>query len=127
MNASKSILACEIARTRHQRLLAARRFVDRDCCDAVSGGIRRLGNSDRPPIAAASSPASSSAPSATVYLGLLQPGQQILRRDGDLFPLRRQAFRGSGKTAGDCARMCVHGGAAFALVDGDKTYLLDGD
>lgn len=32
-----------------------------------------------------------------------------------------------GKTAGDCARQCVIGGAAFALVDGDKTYQLDGD
>ena len=32
-----------------------------------------------------------------------------------------------GKTAGDCARQCVHGGATFALVDGDKTYVLDGD
>jgi len=31
------------------------------------------------------------------------------------------------QTAGDCARRCVHGGAAFALVDGDKTYRLDGD
>ena len=32
-----------------------------------------------------------------------------------------------GKTASDCARQCVRGGAAFALVDGDKTYRLDGD
>lgn len=32
-----------------------------------------------------------------------------------------------GKTAADCVRICVHGGAGFALVDGDKTYLLDGD
>ena len=32
-----------------------------------------------------------------------------------------------GKSASDCARECVHGGAAFALVDGDKTYQLDGD
>lgn len=32
-----------------------------------------------------------------------------------------------GQTAGDCTRHCVHGGAAFALVDGDKTYRLDGD
>ncbi len=32
-----------------------------------------------------------------------------------------------GKTAGDCTRQCVHGGATFALVDGDKTYALDGD
>ena len=32
-----------------------------------------------------------------------------------------------GKTAGDCTRQCVHGGATFALVDGDKTYVLDGE
>jgi len=32
-----------------------------------------------------------------------------------------------GKAASDCVRACVHGGAAFALVDGDETYLLDGD
>jgi hypothetical protein len=32
-----------------------------------------------------------------------------------------------GRTAADCTRICVHGGAQFALVDGDKTYLLDGD
>ena len=32
-----------------------------------------------------------------------------------------------GRTAADCVRICVHGGASFALVDGDKTYVLDGD
>lgn len=32
-----------------------------------------------------------------------------------------------GKSAADCARQCVHFGATFALVDGDRTYLLDGD
>lgn len=32
-----------------------------------------------------------------------------------------------GKTAADCSRSCVHGGAQFALVEGEKTYLLDGD
>jgi hypothetical protein len=32
-----------------------------------------------------------------------------------------------GKTAMDCTRECVHGGATFALVNGDKTYQLDGD
>ncbi len=31
------------------------------------------------------------------------------------------------KTAGDCTLQCVRGGATFALVDGDKTYVLDGD
>jgi hypothetical protein len=32
-----------------------------------------------------------------------------------------------GKTAADCTRACVHGGAEFALVDGDKIYRLEGD
>jgi hypothetical protein len=32
-----------------------------------------------------------------------------------------------GRTAADCARICVRTGARLALVDGDKTYLLDGD
>jgi hypothetical protein len=32
-----------------------------------------------------------------------------------------------GKTASDCARVCVHGGSGFALVDGDKMYRLEGD
>jgi hypothetical protein len=33
----------------------------------------------------------------------------------------------SGRTAGDCSRVCVRGGANFALVQGEKTYLLDGN
>jgi hypothetical protein len=32
-----------------------------------------------------------------------------------------------GETASDCTRICVHGGAKFALVDGEKVYLLEGD
>jgi hypothetical protein len=32
-----------------------------------------------------------------------------------------------GQSAASCTRACVHGGATFALVDGDVTYLLDGD
>jgi hypothetical protein len=32
-----------------------------------------------------------------------------------------------GKSAGDCSRECVHAGAAFALIDGEQTYTLDGD
>lgn len=30
-------------------------------------------------------------------------------------------------TAATCTRVCVHGGASFALVGADMTYLLDGD
>ena len=31
------------------------------------------------------------------------------------------------RSASTCVRVCVHGGAAFALVRDDRTYLLDGD
>ena len=31
------------------------------------------------------------------------------------------------RTAANCTLTCVHGGAKFALVDGDKLYQLDGD
>ena len=30
-------------------------------------------------------------------------------------------------SASNCVRVCVHGGAAFALIDDDSLYLLDGD
>jgi hypothetical protein len=32
-----------------------------------------------------------------------------------------------GRSASDCVRICVHTGAQFTLVDGEKTYMLDGD
>jgi hypothetical protein len=32
-----------------------------------------------------------------------------------------------GSNAADCTRKCVHAGASFALVDGDNTYLLEGN
>jgi uncharacterized low-complexity protein len=32
-----------------------------------------------------------------------------------------------GMAAGDCTRVCVHGGEHFALVDGEKTYTLEGE
>ena len=31
------------------------------------------------------------------------------------------------RTASNCTLTCVHGGAGFALIDGDKLYQLDGD
>lgn len=31
------------------------------------------------------------------------------------------------KNASDCVRICVHGGAQFALLDGDAVYILEGD
>ena len=32
-----------------------------------------------------------------------------------------------GQAPATCSRACVHGGASFVLIDGDVTYLLDGD
>ena len=31
------------------------------------------------------------------------------------------------QAAGDCTRVCVHGGDQFALVDGEKMYVLEGE
>lgn len=31
-----------------------------------------------------------------------------------------------GKSAGDCTRLCVHSGEQFALVDGEKMFVLQG-
>lgn len=33
----------------------------------------------------------------------------------------------SGKSAAECSRSCVYSGSQFALVEGETTYLLDGD
>ncbi|HUD68005.1 MAG TPA: hypothetical protein VMQ17_25710 [Candidatus Sulfotelmatobacter sp.] len=32
-----------------------------------------------------------------------------------------------GATATDCARLCIRGGASFSFVNGDHTYLLEGE
>jgi len=34
---------------------------------------------------------------------------------------------GSGKSSAECARACVHNGAKYALVNGDKSYALEGN
>ena len=54
------------------------------------------------------------------------PRSQSSRGNGDLLALRRETLARLGKTAVDCSITCVRGGATFALVDGDKIYLLDG-
>ena len=38
---------------------------------------------------------------------------------------RHSAARG--KNPADCTRICAHDGASFALVDGEKTYMLEGE
>ena len=66
----------------------------------------------------AAAPPQNTAPTspARSYEGLLTCSRCGARHSADL-----------GKTAADCARVCVRGGAAFALVNGDRIYVLDGD
>jgi len=55
-------------------------------------------------------------PPARSYEGMLTCSRCGARHSADL-----------GKTAAECARVCVRSGAAFALVNGDQIYVLDGD
>jgi len=60
----------------------------------------------------------------------LKPGQSTLESFEGIVTCSQCGARHSasiGKNAADCARVCVHGGAKFALVNGEKTYMLEGD
>jgi len=63
-----------------------------------------------------SAQASDSPASRSVHEGMVTCSRCGAKHSADL-----------GKTAKDCTRDCVHSGASFSLVDGDKTYKLDGD
>ena len=56
------------------------------------------------------------APSDRVYVGMVSCSRCGARHAAAL-----------SRTAEACTRACVHGGASFALVGADMTYLLDGD
>jgi hypothetical protein len=55
-------------------------------------------------------------PTAQTYEGMVTCSRCAARHSAAL-----------GQTAADCARICVRGGANFALVVADTTYILDGD
>lgn len=59
---------------------------------------------------------SSSSPAQQTYEGVITDAHCGAKHQASL-----------SKTAADCARSCVHAGSQFALVDGDKTYILSGD
>jgi len=62
-------------------------------------------------------------------------------QSADLAPAQTQTFEGMvtcsqcgakhaaalGRNASDCVRRCVRSGASFALLDGERVYILDGD
>src|SRR5262249_33204030 len=90
-----------------------------------------------------SSPATQSSQSPTAQAALPSPAAQSTwpSPEGQPTNVAQQTYEGFvtctqcgakhaakiGKSAADCTRMCVHGGSKFALVDGEKTYQLDGD
>src|SRR4030088_398549 len=59
---------------------------------------------------------SSSAPAEQTYEGVITDAHCGAKHQASI-----------SKTAADCTRSCVHAGSQFALVDGDKTYILSGD
>jgi hypothetical protein len=59
---------------------------------------------------------SSSAPAEQTYEGVITDAHCGAKHQASL-----------SKNAADCARSCVHAGSQFALVDGEKTYILSGD
>jgi hypothetical protein len=74
------------------------------------------------------------------FLGGAETSPLVQASEPSADPGRQQTYQGMvtdtrcgakhqssiGKTATDCTRACVHAGSQFALVDGDKTYLLEG-
>jgi len=61
-------------------------------------------------------PSQSAAPPAETYVGMVTCSHCLAKHSAKI-----------GATATDCARICIHDGAKFTLVDGDQTYLLEGD
>ena len=59
---------------------------------------------------------SSAAPAATSYTGMVTCSRCLAKHPATL-----------GRTATNCVLTCVHSGAGFALIVGDKVYQLTGD
>jgi hypothetical protein len=76
---------------------------------------------------------SASADSATAQSGLPQtiqsPAVPVETFEGILTDSRCGAKHSAkvGLSAADCTRVCVHAGEHFALVDGENTYILNGE
>jgi hypothetical protein len=85
-------------------------------CTAVSCGLALLIVLGVSAVAAAQSSAAPPAASSETYEGVVT--------DIHCGAKHQASIR---KNAADCARSCVHAGSQFALVDGDKTYILTGD
>jgi len=58
----------------------------------------------------------SAAPPTKTYMGMVTCTRCLAKHSA-----------ASGRTATNCVLICVHNGARFALIDGDKVYQLTGD
>ena len=88
-------------------------------CTAIACGLALLivlGVSGVAAVAVAQSSTASPTPTPETYEGVVT--------DTHCGAKHQASIR---KNAADCARSCVHAGSQFALVDGDKTYILTGD
>ena len=86
---------------------------------ACLGAFAAVASEPKPPQAA--QPAAARIPIQThgaqqMYEGMITCSRCGARHSADF-----------GRTAADCSRVCVRDGAQFALVKGEKTYVLDGD
>ena len=82
---------------------------------AAEPGSPEQATTPQAPTTQASAP-QPSAPQQQTYEGMVTDSHCGARHDAAI-----------GRGSSDCTRACVHAGAHFALVNGDKTYLLTGD
>jgi len=78
--------------------------------------IATLGAAANVAVGAASSQRGEASPADQTYEGLITDTHCAAKHKASI-----------AKSAADCARVCVHAGAQFALIDGEKAYVLDGD
>jgi len=77
----------------------------------VGAAVVASGHPSEPPQAAALSAARQQ-----TYVGMVTCSRCLAKHSAKI-----------GATATDCARVCIRDGAKFTLIDGDQTYLLEGD
>jgi hypothetical protein len=82
----------------------------------VAAAVAATEPKPRQSVVSSSAPAAHPAPDQQTYEGMITDAHCGAKHLASM-----------SKNAADCARSCVHAGSQFALVDGDKTYILSGD
>jgi hypothetical protein len=98
-----------------------RRWIDAAVLGTAIGFFLSSSNPSLRAVAAGAESGPPSQPLASLANGAVFEGMITCSRCG---AKHRAAFD---RAADACVRVCVHGGATFALIDAETTYLLDGD